>query len=192
MQWYTGTQEINLLVSALKACNDGNPEFKSGNTALFARYCERLTSDSGCTNVILRLSRYKSNLCALCHKEHRKIVINQRIQNRKFNEAMERCDMQANEINTAHASGVSTQTRSTPAYSQPFGYASTSTGSADTDRSTPPQSTYSHRNGEADDLARQPYGRNQTAYTQSDHSRWSTKHVSLGRTLQWFPFIQRV
>ncbi|KAG7575318.1 hypothetical protein FFLO_00482 [Filobasidium floriforme] len=90
---------------------------------------------------------------------------------------MERCDMQGNHIiNTAYASGVSTQTRSTPAYSQPFGYPPASTGSADTDRSTPPQSNYSHRNGEADDLARQPYDRNQTAYTQLDRSQWSMKH----------------
>lgn len=175
---------MDLLVSALKACNDRNPQFGLGNTALFARYCQRLTSDSGCTNVILRLSRYKSNLCAPCHKEHRKNAINQRTRDRKLNEAMERCDMQGNEINTAHVSEGSTQTRSTPAYSQPSGYAPTSIGSADTDRSTPPQSKHSHRNGEADDLARQPYDRNQTAYTQSYNSQWSTKHVSLGRTLR--------
>lgn len=171
-------------MSALKACNDGNPQFGLGNTALFARYCERLTSDNGCTNVILRLSRYKSNLCAPCHHEHRKNAINQRIQDRKLKDAMERCDMQSNVINTAHVSEGSTQTRSTPVYSQPSGYAPASIGSADTDRSTPPQSNYTHRNAEADDLARQPYDRKQSAYTHSNNSQWPTQHVSLGRILQ--------
>lgn len=72
-RWYDGTEYFILLLDAYTAYEEGNPEFESGDTKLFARYCEGLTSSRCCRQVVLRLIRYRSDLCARCKKNNDEI-----------------------------------------------------------------------------------------------------------------------
>lgn len=178
-RWYDGTAHMILLLDAYKACEEGNPEFTTGDTKLFARYCAGLTSSRCCDRVVLRLVRYRSDLCARCKKNNETLLARQRKRDRRLREAVKRPTVHVNMPSIPRESKDWARTRSVLTSSHPSDYEPEPDDIAETYQPTLSRSTYT---GVSSDLVNQapsgqPLHPTQTAFTQWDLSHGSARQV---------------
>jgi hypothetical protein len=178
-RWYDGTENFLLLLDAYKACEEENPKFKTGDTKLFARYCKGLTSSRCCDRVVLRLIRYRSDLCARCKKNNETLLARQRKRDRRLRGAVKRPTVHVNMPNIPQESKDWARTRSVLTSPHPSDYEPEPDDIAETYQPTLSQSTYTGVSSESVNQAPsgQPLDHTQTVVTQWDLSQGSARQV---------------
>jgi hypothetical protein len=166
-------------LDAYKACEEGNPEFRTGDTKLFARYCAGLTSPRCCDRVVLRLITYRSDLCARCKKNDEKKLARKRQRDRELRRAMKRPTVHVNAANAPQESRDRVQIRSVRTIPRSSEYTPEPVGITSTYQPTLSENTYTGVSSDFVNQApsRQPLHPTQTAFTQWDLSQGSARQV---------------